>query len=178
MVLRKAAAYSKKYARPYTRKSAKRIKSYIKTIPPNKVVKFHMGAIKDFDEGKLKFIIKLVSGEKIMIRDNSLEACRQHVNRLMDKEFLGQHYFTVKVYPHHLLRENRALTGAGADRMSSGMQKSFGSIAGRAAMVKEGQEIFVIATSTEKARKYAFKLFQTIKAKLPCHTRVVLETLK
>ena len=41
--LRKAAAYSKKHARPFTRKSKSRKKAYIKTIPGIRIVKFDMG---------------------------------------------------------------------------------------------------------------------------------------
>ena len=42
MALRKAGAYSKKYARPYTRRSAKKSQSYIRTIPPQKLVKQYL----------------------------------------------------------------------------------------------------------------------------------------
>ena len=43
MALRKASAYTKHYTRPYTRRSSVRSKSYIKTIPPQKIVRFNMG---------------------------------------------------------------------------------------------------------------------------------------
>jgi len=46
MALRKGSAYSKRYARPYTRKSKKRSKSYIKTVPNSRIVKFQMGDTK------------------------------------------------------------------------------------------------------------------------------------
>src|SRR3989344_4449282 len=125
MGLRKASAYSKKKARPYTRKSSKRKKSFIKAVPQNKIVKYNMGN-KKIEQGGGKFNVTLVSTEKVQIRDNSLEACRQYVNKALEKVAPGNFYFSVRVFPHHILRENKAAAGAGADRLSSGMKHSFG----------------------------------------------------
>jgi len=175
MALRKASAYSKKKVRPYTRKSKVKKKSYIKTIPNQKIVKFKMGSVKDYDSGKLKNIVKLVSGEKVLIRDNALEASRQYINKILDKELPGQYYFEVKVFPHHILRENKVLTGAGADRMQTGMQKSFGKTIGRAAIVEPNQTLFLVAFFHENQRGIINKVLGKIKAKLPCHSRLVFE---
>ena len=41
--LRKANAYSKRIVVPFTRVSKRRQKSYIKVVPPQKIVKFTMG---------------------------------------------------------------------------------------------------------------------------------------
>jgi len=177
MGLRKALSYSKKYTRPYTRTSTKKSKSYIKTIPPQKIVRFKMGSIKDYEEGKLKYILRLVSGEKVLIRDNALESARQYVHKILEEKLLGQYYFEVRVFPHHILRENKMLTGAGADRMQTGMTLSFGVTTGRAAMVKAEQDVFLIAISNEKFRGIAVNALERIKAKLPCHTRLVIEKL-
>lgn len=176
MALRKASSYSKKYTRPYTRKSSKKSKSYIKTIPPQKIVRFKMGAIQDYELGKLKHIIRLISSDKILIRDNALESARQFLHKIFEENFLGQYYFEVRAYPHHILRENKMLTGAGADRMQTGMTLSFGVTMGRAAMIKKEQEIFLIAVSSEKIANLAVKALEKVKAKLPCHARIVIET--
>ncbi len=178
MALRKASAYSKKKVRPYTRKSKSKSKSYIKTVPQHKIVKFKMGAVKDFEKGKFHHMIKLVTGEDVVIRDNALESSRQHIQKILNKEIPGNYYFEVKVYPHHILRENKMLTGAGADRMQSGMQKSFGSTVGRAAIVKKNQTIFLVAFFRENQRKSVISALSKIKAKIPCRTRLVYEKLK
>lgn len=175
MALRKALAYSKKKSRPYTRTSKVKSKSYIKTIPQQKIVKFRMGDIKGYEKGKLKNIIMLVSGEQIFIRDNALEASRRCVHKILEDNLQGQYYFEVKVYPHHILRENRMLTGAGADRMQTGMSLSFGSTMGRASVIKPEQAIFLVAVFHEKSRKIVVQAFEKIKAKLPCHVRIVME---
>jgi len=178
MALRKAMAYSKRYARPYTRKSTKKAKSYIKTVPPQKISNFKMGDINGFKAGKYKLIIKLVAGEQIQIRDNAIESARQYVHKIAESTMLGNFYFEVKVYPHHILRENKTLTGAGADRMQTGMQQSFGVAMGRAAMLKPNQEIFMIAVNGEISRKIIADALYKIKAKLPCHTRTLVEIQK
>ena len=175
MALRKASAYTKRKARPYTRKSSVKSKSYIKTIPPQKVVKFQMGNIRAFDSGKFNRILKLISEEKVQIRDNALESARQYIHNKLEANFLGQYYFAVKVFPHHILRENKMIAGAGADRMQTGMQLSFGKTMGRAALVKEGQEIFLVAVDNDKVLKFAREVIGKIKAKLPCRTAILSE---
>ena len=177
MALRKAASYSKLYARPYTRKSKVKAKSYIKTIPPQNIVKFFMGNRVAYESKKLPIILRLISQEQIQIRDNALEASRQFINKQLETKLGNQFYFMVKVVPHHILRENKMLTGAGADRMQTGMQLSFGKAMGRAALVPAGKEIFVIALETEKAASEARKMFEQIKSKLPGKTRIGSERL-
>jgi len=66
------------------------------------------------------------------------------IQELIGKEF----YLEVKIYPHHVLRENKMITGAGADRMQTGMSRAFGKTIGRAALVKAGQIIFILAIKT------------------------------
>ena len=175
--LRKAAAYSKKKARAFTRNSKTRSKAYIKVIPPDKVVKYSMGNQKNYSLGKHKFAIKLLAQEKIQIRDNAVESCRMILNKLLEKEIPGQFYFRIKIYPHHILRENRTAAGAGADRLSSGMKHSFGIIIGRAAMVKPGQEIFVVSCEDERTAQITKRIMVTAKAKVPCKTKVFFEKL-
>ncbi|MBU3913211.1 MAG: 50S ribosomal protein L16 [Nanoarchaeota archaeon] len=178
MALRKASSYSKFSARPYTRKSSKKSKSYIKTVPPQKVVKLQMGNISAYNQGKFSIIISLMSTENVQMRDNAIEAARQSIHKELEVAFPNQYYFGVKVYPHHILRENRMLTGAGADRMQTGMTQSFGTTIGRAALVKPNQTIFVIAVNSEKAVQVTRKAISKIKAKLPCKTRIQTEKIK
>jgi len=168
MALRKAAAYSKRKARPYTRKSKKRKKSYIKTIPNSKIVKFIMGDQKGFEGGKYSRVIEIKSKERVQIRDNAIEAVRQYFNRFIQIKIGKEFYLEVKIYPHHVLRENKMLTGAGADRMQTGMTRAFGKTIGRAAFVKPNQTLFIIAVKTEKQEAEARKLIRSVKSRLPC----------
>jgi len=176
--LRKASSYSKKKVRPYTRKSSKRKKAFIKTIPQNKIVKYTMGDKKGNVAGKHKFEVSLISTEKIQIRDNALESCRQLVNKTLEKAVPGNFYFVVKVYPHHIIRENKIAAGAGADRLSSGMRHSFGVTSGRSAIVSPGKVIFYVSCTDEKAARAAKNTLAKVKAKVPCKSKIVFEKVE
>ena len=171
--LRKASSYSKKKVTPFTRISKKKGKSYVKTVPPQKIVKFTMGNEELFNNNKLPHHLTLVSVEKVQIRHNALEACRQFINKQMDTKVAGQYLFKVVPFPHQILRENKMLTGAGADRMQKGMQLSFGKSMGKAAVVKPEESIFFVAVATPKAVAITRKIFHQIKSKLPGKTRIL-----
>ncbi len=176
MGLRKASAYSHKRVVPYTRKAKKRQKSYVKTVPTSKVTKFRMGDLVGYKNGKYKTLLIVHAKERVQIRDNAIEAARQFLNRFLTEKVGKDFYFEMKPYPHHMLRENRMLTGAGADRMQTGMSLSFGKTMGRSALVKAGQEVLRIGITTPKAEITARKLIASVKPKLPC--KIFVETIK
>jgi len=101
------------------------------------------------------------------------------LTKIMDEKALGQYYLAIKVYPHHMMRENKSAGGmAGADRISSGMTQSYGIVIGRAAIVRPEQDILFISCADEKIAREARDLMMTVKAKMPCRTRVIFEKLK
>lgn len=166
--LRKGVAY-RKIERPYTRKSKYRALNYVRGSPNNLVVKYEMGdATKDFPK---KFL--LVSEDDVQIRHNSLESSRKTANRTLETK-LGRngYYFRFRVYPHHILRENPLASGAGADRMSTGMKMSFGKPIGVAAQVRKNKPIVEIHVMPqhEAVAKLALK---RAASKYPCACRIV-----
>ena len=173
--LRKASAYSKKKVTPYTRVSKKRQKSFIKTVPHQKIVKFTMGKEASYHDGKLPHQLTVVSAEKVQIRHNALEACRQYINKKLNNELSGQYLFKVIPFPHHIQRENKLLTGAGADRMQTGMQLSYGKSVGKAAIMKPGSKIFFVAVPNTNAVSFARKIIKQVKSKLPCKVKILYE---
>ena len=170
--LRKANAYSKRKVVPYTRKSKKKAKSYIKTVPPQKIVKFAMGNQTSLNEGKLTYQLTVISQEACQIRHNALEACRQYFNKKLNKETSGQFVLKIIPFPHHIQRENKMITGAGADRMQTGMQLSFGKAMGKSAIVKKNTPLFFVAVQNPKAVTFARHVLKQVKSKLPGKTRV------
>ncbi|MEK6888642.1 MAG: 50S ribosomal protein L16 [Nanoarchaeota archaeon] len=177
MALRKASSYSKKRARAFTRISKRKSKAYIKTVPQNKVVKFHIGNQKDFNLGNHKYVVECVAEEAVQIRDNALEAARMYITKVMDTSALGQYYLGIKVFPHHFLRENKTAAGAGADRLSSGMTHSYGIVIGRAARVNPGQTIFMVSCPNDRIARIARDTLNKIRAKLPCKSRIVFQQI-
>ena len=135
-----------------------------------------MGDLKGFDQGKYPVQICVTSKENCQIRDNSIEAVRQYFNRFLQVAVGKEFYLEVKIYPHHILRENKMLTGAGADRMQTGMSRAFGKTMGRAALVKANQTLFILAVKDTKQEIQARKLIKAAKARLPC--KVATETIK
>ncbi len=142
--LRKGHCYTG-IQRAYTRRSKFKSKEYIKAIPNSKLVRYDMG-----DVTKLyPYRVDLVSKQAIQLRHNSLESSRQVVNRQLNKYLGNNYYLKIRVYPHHVLRENKMITGAGADRMQTGMQLAFGRAVGIAARIKEGQSIMSAKVNEE-----------------------------
>ena len=142
--LRKGHCYSH-VKRAYTRKSKVRAKSFIKTVPNNKIVRYFMGDQKK----KFGYELRLITKQPIQIRHNALESCRMVVNRRLHLNLGTSYLFNLRVYPHHILRENKMLAGAGADRMQKGMQHSFGKPMGLAAQLKKGQTVFSVKVDKE-----------------------------
>src|SRR6056297_3127943 len=175
--IRKASAYSKRKVTPFTRTSKRRQKSYIKTIPPQKIVKFEMGKSEMFHDGKLPHVIQVISREDVQIRHNALEASRQYINKKLEKEMNGQYFFKVVQYPHHIQREHKMLTGAGADRMQTGMQLSYGKTVGKATITKKDSLLFMIALPTRRAASFTRKVMKQVNPKLPGKIRMDYKNL-
>lgn len=143
--MRKFVAY-RRLERPYTRKSKFRKKNYVRATPNSKVVRFNMGdSKKSFD-----YTLSVVSQQDIQLRHNCLESSRQAANRRLEtKVGQGNYFFQIRAIPHHILRENPLAAGAGADRMSTGMKRSFGKPIGVAARVRKDQKIYVLSCNKD-----------------------------
>ena len=170
--IRKANAYSKRKVTAFTRTSKRRQKSFIKVVPPQKIVKFQMGKVNELKSENFPHVLTVVSKEKVQLRHNAMEACRQFINKKLDKELAGHYAFKIIPFPHQIQREHKMLTGAGADRMSSGMQLSFGKSIGKAAVLKPESKIFVIWLPTSKAVVFARKVVNQIRSKIPGDIRI------
>ena len=172
---RPASCYKRVAGKAYTR-TAKRVvkKAFIRGVPNIVLGQSDMG-----NSGKnYKYQITLVAEEPVQVQHNALEACRITVNRVIEKEIGKENYhFQVRVYPHHVLRENAIITGAGADRLQTGMRHSFGRPKSRAARVKNGQAVFSIKVDNKKNVEIARKALKKIRSKLPMKVSVQINEL-
>lgn len=131
---------------PYTRKSKYKAHNYAKMSQAPKITQYHSGNASKSFESK----VFLLSEKTVQLRDNAIEAARIIANKYLTDTVGDQNFHLVVVsYPHNILREHKLATGAGADRFSSGMQKSFGKPVGLAARIKAGDRIFEILTPNE-----------------------------
>ncbi len=126
---------------PYSRKSKYKSSNYAKVSQQPKITQYISGN----NSQKFDLKIAVLSKQQLQIRENALEAARIVANKYLTDNVGDQNFKLILVsFPHQILREHKLATGAGADRFSSGMQKSFGKPTGFAARVRAGDRVFEI----------------------------------
>ncbi len=179
VVHRKARAYSKRKPVVNTRRSKLQRLNYVKAVPIQKIVKFNMGDVQGFEQGKYKIKMAIVSEEDIQIRDLALEAARQTIHKDMTDVLQKNYFLRCNCYPHNILRNNRVFSGGSkGERVQTGMSKSFGSPEGRAAVLKKGSPVFTAYFNGEDNIHKVRGFFAKASPKLPCKSRFVVERLK
>ena len=148
-------------------------KEFVKGFPAPKITKFTMGDTK----AKFEYEAKLIALEKAQIRHNSLEAARVASNRVLMDKLVNNYCLRVLPYPHTILRENKMIFGAHADRLQQGMRASFGKPIGTAARVKVNQPIIIVNVNAEGV-KFAKEALERGSAKLPIPCRITVEKLQ
>src|SRR3990167_5406776 len=169
--LRKGRCYSK-ITGAYTRRSKVKSKSYVKAIPQNKIVRYDMGNLK----GSFNHTINLISTDNIQIRHNALESARLVIFRRLQKLGNNNFYFKLKAYPHQILRENKMLSGARADRLQTGMSHAFGKPVGLAAQGKKGKVILSTKVDSENLEAVKDVMKKSI-PRLPCRCSVEIKKI-
>jgi large subunit ribosomal protein L10e len=143
---------------------------FVRGFPQPKITKFTMGDTKT----KFEYEAKLISLENAQIRHNALEAARVAANRGLMEKLVNNYQLQVHPYPHTILRENKMIFGAHADRLQQGMRRSFGTPIGTAARVRPGQVIITISVNAD-AVELARESLKRGAAKLPMPSRIVIE---
>ena len=170
MPLRPARCYTHFSGPPYTRKE------YIHGVPPPKITKFEMGNHDVMENAEVKGELMVV--EAGQIRHNALEAARVAVNKYLSSTVGDANfYFRVKVYPHHVLRENKMMAFAGADRLQDGMRQAFGKPIGTAARVYPGHVVLEV-WGRRKDVEHIKEALRRGASKLPLRSRIVIRELK
>jgi large subunit ribosomal protein L10e len=138
----------------------------------SKITKFTMGDTK----AQFTHRASLVAKESAQIRTNALEAARVATNRVLMEKLENNYLLQVVPYPHNILRENKMIFGAHADRLQDGMSRAFGKPIGTAARVKPGQEIMQIKVAKEAVETAKIALKRgSIKLPIPC--RIIIEQI-
>jgi large subunit ribosomal protein L10e len=168
MVDKPASMYRDISNPPYTRRE------YITGIPGSKIAQHQMGDL-HADPDDYPVQISLEVEEECQLRHGALEAARLSANRHLIKELgEGNYKMVLRKFPHHVLRENKQATGAGADRVSDGMRQAFGKPVGTAARVANGDRIFTVYCDVDQAEVAKDALRRAYnKLSPPC--RVVVE---
>ena len=162
----KARNYREVKGQSYTRKK------YIRGSPSSKIVKFTMGNT----AGDYEYQARLVAERSVQIRHNALEAARIATNRVLNEKLGTSYHLKVLPFPHVILRENKMIFGAHADRLQDGMRNAFGKAIGLAARVKPNQSLIMVNINKD-GLEVATQALKRGSAKLPTPCRVVIEKL-
>jgi len=119
-------------------------------------------------------VVHLVSDEREQLSSEALEAARIAANKALVK-FCGKDGFHLRMraHPYHVIRINKQLSCAGADRLSSGMRQAFGRPYGMVARVDIGQ-ILMSVRSKEANRDHLVESLRRALYKFPGRQKVLL----
>ncbi|MDW7732196.1 MAG: 50S ribosomal protein L16 [Methanolobus sp.] len=165
MVRKPASMYRNVRQRSFTRRK------YMGGVPGSQVIHYDMGN----KSAEFPVKVTLIATERCQLTHKSLEAARITSNRAMvNAAGKSGYHIKLRVYPHEVLRENKQATGAGADRVSSGMRGAYGKNVGTAARVSAGQKIFTISINKEHF-VMAKDALRKAGHKLPTPVRIVVD---
>ena len=163
----RARNYRKAKGQSYTRKK------YMRGSPPPKITKFTMGD----PAGSFGYQALLIARKEAQIRHNALEAARVATNRLLSEKLGNSYLLRILPYPHVVLRENKMIFGAHADRLQDGMRGAFGKPIGTAARVKSDQAVIMVNIN-EEGLEVAKEALKRGGAKLPIPCRIIIEKIE
>jgi len=146
---------------------------YCRGVPDSRIRIYDAGK-KKADVDEFPCCVHLVSLEKEQLSSEALEAGRIAANKYMFK-FTGKDSFHLRcrVHPWHVLRINKMLSCAGADRLQTGMRGAFGKPIGRCARVKINQVLYSIRTK-DQFKERAAEALRRCSMKFPGRQKVAI----
>jgi len=140
-------------------------------VPDSKLRIFDLGR-KKARVDDFPLCVHLVSDEFEQLSSEALEAGRICANKYMVKH-CGKDSFHIRIrlHPFHVVRINKMLSCAGADRLQTGMRGAFGKPQGTVARVRIGQTIMSIRTK-DGNKASAIEAFRRAKFKFPGRQKI------
>jgi large subunit ribosomal protein L10e len=116
----------------------------------------------------------MISREYEQISSEALEAARIVVNKYLTK-YAGKDSFHLRVraHPFHVLRINKMLSCAGADRLQTGMRQAYGKPTGLAARVHIG-DVLMSVRCKDGHMKQAIESLRRAKFKFPGRQQIIV----
>ena len=119
---------------------------FCRGVPDAKIRTYDLGSRRT-DVEEFPAVIHMVSGELEQIASEALEAARIQANKYMTKNTAKEAFhMRIRAHPFHVLRINKMLSCAGADRLQTGMRQSYGKPNSTCARVRIGQILMSIRT--------------------------------
>jgi large subunit ribosomal protein L10e len=115
----------------------------------------------------------LISNEKEQLSSEALEASRIVINKYLTKH-IGKDGFHLRVraHPYHVIRINKMLSCAGADRLQTGMRGAFGKPTGVTARVNIG-DVLLSIRCRDGDREKVIEALRRAKFKFPGRQTIV-----
>lgn len=146
---------------------------FCRGVPDAKIRIYDLGRKKaGVDEFPLT--IHLVSDEYEQISSEALEAARIAANKYIVKTS-GKESFhmRIRIHPFHVLRINKMLSCAGADRLQTGMRGAYGKPQGLVARVNIGQVMMSIRTK-DANKAVVWEALRRCKYKFPGRQKIIV----
>ncbi|CAL1390772.1 unnamed protein product [Linum trigynum] len=146
---------------------------FCRGVPDPKIRIYDVG-MKKKGVDEFPFCVHLVSWEKENVSSEALEAARIACNKYMTKS-AGKDAFhlRVRVHPFHVLRINKMLSCAGADRLQTGMRGAFGKPQGVCARVAIGQVLLSVRCKDNNSQ-HAQEALRRAKFKFPGRQKIII----
>ena len=146
---------------------------YNRGVPDPKIRIYDIGR-KKAPVNQLPYSVHIVSDEVEQISSEALEAARIACNKYLTKH-VGKDNFHLRcrVHPWHVLRINKMLSCAGADRLQTGMRQAFGKSYGKVARVKIGSILYSVRLDKQHV-KSALEAFRRAKNKFPGRQKIIV----
>ena len=146
---------------------------YNRGVPDPKIRIYDIGR-KKAPVNQLPYSVHIVSDEVEQISSEALEAARIACNKYLTKH-VGKDNFHLRcrVHPWHVIRINKMLSCAGADRLQTGMRQAFGKSYGKVARVKIGSILYSVRLDKQHV-KPALEAFRRAKNKFPGRQRIIV----
>ncbi|XP_028415884.1 60S ribosomal protein L10-like [Dendronephthya gigantea] len=144
---------------------------FCRGVPDPKIRIYDLGR-KKANVDDFPLCIHMVSDEYEQLSGEALEAARICANKYMVKN-VGKDSFHIRIrlHPFHVLRINKMLSCAGADRLQTGMRGAFGKPLGTVARVNIGQTILSIRSKPQH-KAACIEAFRRAKMKFPGRQKI------
>lgn len=146
---------------------------FCRGVPDAKIRIYDMGR-KRATVDEFPLCVHMLSDEYQQLSSEALEAARIAANRYIVK-LAGKDGFhmRVRVHPFHVIRINKMLSCAGADRLQTGMRGAFGKPTGTVARVNIGQILISVRTKDQN-KDVVVEALRRAKYKFPGRQKILI----